>query len=118
MNYFTDVTQSMTGEDRRLLGVLQEKGATAVLNALTKRDLQAVSGLSDAIYRKTLTRLVALRFIAYSAEAKDHVLFITRYGASALEALLMPATASRPVQEATAPVAMIGGKAAAWRPQG
>lgn len=87
-SYFDEVVGSLTSEDTNLLGVLVQEDATANFKAIKNAAVQEAAGLSEAMFRKITTRLVALKFIEPNTGFKEHALFVTPYGQAALGAVL------------------------------
>lgn len=87
-SYFDVVVASLTIEDTRVLGVLVSADATAKVKAMINKSAMDGANLSEALFRKVSTRLVALKFIEISTDYKEHAVYATPYGHAALSAVL------------------------------
>jgi RIO-like serine/threonine protein kinase len=87
-SYFDEVIASLTTEDTQLLGVLLDEDATAKFKAVPYRTAMTKGKLSEAILRKSVARLTALQFIVLRTDSKEHGMFITLYGQTALQKIL------------------------------
>lgn len=83
-DYFDHVVSSLTFEDMQLLGTLYAQEATASFKSLKTSTVQELTGLTEATYRRTVSRLLANRFIEIIPVKKQNSVYITQYGIAAL----------------------------------
>lgn len=88
--YFMYVISRLTDEDIKLLEILQSQDAVLSYKAITKTELIKLSNLSEAIFRKSLTRLTSIVFAELVVGSKHHPIFITQYGQTALQRAKTP----------------------------
>ncbi|PAD70703.1 hypothetical protein CHH83_02545 [Bacillus sp. 7586-K] len=84
MDYFQQITSSLSISDLKILSYLADQNADALFKAIKKKSLQEEVDLSEANYRKSLYRLEALKFISIEAGQKEHSIYITEFGKQAL----------------------------------
>nr|WP_156736402.1 hypothetical protein [Mycobacterium sp. E3298] len=82
--YFNDVVESLTIEDIQLLSILFDNDATAAFKSLKSKDVLQITGYSEAVYRRVLNRLTANKFVGVISLNKQHGLYISGYGVSAI----------------------------------
>lgn len=83
--YFQDVVSSLSIDDMDVMGKLYDNDATAAFKAMKHTDLQELTGLSEATYRKIIYRLIAIKFIDVITLKRQHGIYITLYGMDALK---------------------------------
>lgn len=83
-NYFDEIVQSLTLDDLKILGLLNDFDANIKFKAVKKRNLCEESKLTLANFRKSLYRLEIAKFIEIVTGQKDHRIFITDIGQKAL----------------------------------
>lgn len=87
-DYFKDVVSSLSIDDMNILGILYDNEALATFKAINGNEVFETSGLSEATYRKIIYRLIANKFVEAVTLKRQHSLFITQYGATALKTSL------------------------------
>jgi DNA-binding MarR family transcriptional regulator len=85
--YFLTLTDRLTIDEIDLLNRLTSNEAINRFSAKTKRELFEDINLSEARFRKILYRLEALNFIEIVAGSREHLLFVTEYGISAIQCI-------------------------------
>lgn len=82
--YFNYIASRLDLDELKVLGTLHDNDATAIYKGIFKKTLQEKCDLSDAIFKKILTKLSARSFVEIESSTKNHKLYITDYGLSAL----------------------------------
>ena len=83
-NYLSEVIDSLSINDLKILGILNDYEAEVKFKSLSKGDLSKKCELSDAKFRKALYRLEITRFIDIIKDSKEHSIIITHVGHNAL----------------------------------
>jgi hypothetical protein len=83
--YFDLICKKLTIDDLMILGILQTQDATSAHKALKKRTIIEGSGLSEAIFRKSLSKLHGIFLIESVIGSKEHSFFINNYGILAVK---------------------------------
>lgn len=86
-SYFLSLTDRLTIEEIEILNKLTSSESTNRFSAKTKKDLFRDSNLTESKFRKILYRLEALNFIEIVAGSREHLLFVTEYGQSAIQCI-------------------------------
>lgn len=84
-SYFTLLVNRLTLDDIEVLNTLIKHESTNRFSARTKKEILEMSELSEARFRKTISRLDANYFIDICTGNKDHLLYITEYGIQAIQ---------------------------------
>jgi predicted transcriptional regulator len=64
---------------------LQDQDATVAFKAMSNQSLLKSSNLTEARYRKIISRLIANYFVDIVAVSKQQTLYVTSYGILALQ---------------------------------
>jgi RIO-like serine/threonine protein kinase len=88
-DYFEQITNRLTLDDLEILTHLQDNEATATFKALKNQKLFELSKLSEAKYRKTISKLTSILFVETDTSEREHSLYITTYGLAALRKSLL-----------------------------
>ena len=83
--YFGNIVRRLTIEEMGIIGLLSDVDATAAFKAIKRSELQKMSKLTEAHFRKTMDKLTAMQFIGVVTGGKDHKIFVTEYGHLALD---------------------------------
>lgn len=83
-NYFYEIVNSLSIDDLRILGILNDNEAEIKFKAITKGNVFEESKLSAAKFRKSLYRLEIAKFIEIIKDQKEHSIIITQIGEKAL----------------------------------
>lgn len=83
-NYFTEILSSLSNDDLRILGILNDEDASVKFKAIKKKSISEMSKLTEANFRKVIYRLEAIKFINVVTGQKEHKLYITEFGQKAL----------------------------------
>lgn len=84
-NYFTSVIGHLSLEEIELLNLLTSSESTNRYSAQTKKELLQKSKLTEANFRKIMTRLEAMNLIEIVTGNKDHLVFVNEYGQNAIQ---------------------------------
>lgn len=84
-SYFLSLTDRMTIDEIEILNMLTSKESTNRFSARTKKDLLTQSNLTEAKFRKIINRLEALNFIEIVSGSREHLVYVTEYGQSAIQ---------------------------------
>lgn len=82
--YFADVVSSLTIEDIHLLSILYDNDATAVFKSMKSKEVQDITGYTEAVFRRIMYRLTANKFLGIIPLNKQHGIYITNYGVEAI----------------------------------
>jgi DNA-binding MarR family transcriptional regulator len=85
--YFLSLTDRLSLEEIELLNNLTSTESTTRFSAKTKKELFKISKLTEARFRKILYRLEALNFISIVAGSKEHLIYVTEYGQTAIQCI-------------------------------
>jgi predicted transcriptional regulator len=85
--YFNEILQSLSIDDVEIMKLLNEQKASTKFRSIKKKYVFELSGLSEAMFRKVVYRLEAIRFIEIVYGGKEHKLVLTPFGEKALEQL-------------------------------
>jgi hypothetical protein len=88
-DYFQQIVNRLTLDDLQVLTHLQDNEATATFKALKNQKLFELSSLSEAKYRKTIAKLASILFVETDSSEREHSLYITQYGLSAIRKSLL-----------------------------
>lgn len=83
-NYFAEILSSLSHDDLKILGILNDEEANLKFKAIKKKTVGDISDLTEANFRKAIYRLEAIKFINVVTGQKEHKLFITDFGQRAL----------------------------------
>lgn len=84
-SYFQNVITKLTHEDINLLTILREHNATSTFKAVKNQKVAELSKLTEAHYRRVMSRLAALDFIQITPSSREYLLYLTPYGEAAHE---------------------------------
>ncbi|MFD0694956.1 hypothetical protein ACFQZT_12690 [Paenibacillus sp. GCM10027628] len=87
-DYFQFIVKSLTRQEVDVLNVLLENSATIRVKAMKNSIVHGKSNLSEAIFRKVIDRLRAMRFIEVDESTKEHSFFINGFGKDAVKMAL------------------------------
>lgn len=85
MDYFNFIINRLTHEDLTMLNILYSEDSTNVLKAVNKKQLLEQSGLSDFVFKRSLSRLEGMGFIEIANGKKHHQYFLAHFGKLAID---------------------------------
>lgn len=83
--YLHFIVSKLTIEELSILGILNDKDATAAFKAIRRSLLFKESKLSTATFRKTVDKLTATQFLKIVTGGKEGKLYLSYYGQKALQ---------------------------------
>jgi len=85
--YFMSLTDRLTIEEIELLNNLTSNECVNHFTAKKKQDIFNESNLTESKFRKVMYRLEALNFIEIVAGSREHLIYVTEYGQSAIQCI-------------------------------
>ncbi|WP_080845580.1 hypothetical protein [Cytobacillus gottheilii] len=82
--YFNAIVDGLNLQDIEVLNVLTSTRATSLLSAITRKEVNDKVSYSEAIFRKTLQRLEAIKFVNVVTGNKEHSIYATEFGQNAI----------------------------------
>jgi predicted transcriptional regulator len=82
--YFNDILQSLSNDDVEVMTLLDDQKSNTKFKAIKKKYVFELSGLSEALFRKVIYRLQAIRFIEIVYGGKEHKIILTEFGQKAI----------------------------------
>lgn len=83
-SYFDYIVSKLDLNELKILGILYDNNAITTYKAMLKKNVIEESGLTEAKFRKSLTKLEANCFVEIVTGSKSHKIYLTDYGVSAL----------------------------------
>ena len=83
-NYFDHVIKQLELEGMTILGFLLDNDATAAFKAVKRGDVSKASDMTEATFRKTISKLIATHLIETVTGGKEHKIYLTIYGDQAI----------------------------------
>lgn len=83
-NYFENLVSNLTIEDMVILGFLYDNDSDSAYKSIKRSIVKQETELSVSTFKKALLRLEAIKFIDIDKHSKEHKIFITDYGQTAL----------------------------------
>lgn len=84
-SHFSSLIERLTLDDIEILNSLTSQESISRFSAKTKKEIQDFTKISESKFRKTLCRLEAMNFIEIVPGNREHLLFVTDFGQSAIQ---------------------------------